>query len=156
MANLTINFVTTNNPTNGYVVKYRQVGTTAYTTVSPNPTGTPVLITGLGAGASYEGTIQADCGSGQYGSVSTFTASVAAVFNMARDPSGVNNACGLANFNHTFYAAFPILQQNMQLYADSNLAQALTTGGYYSDGINVYNVSSSGIVLSVSVCPVMI
>lgn len=152
MATLTINFTSNNNPTNGYIVKYRQVGTSQYTTVSPNPTGSPVLITGLGAGMSYEGTIQADCGNGQYGVTGTFNAAVAAKFTMARDPSSAANACALTNFNYTFYAAVSVLQIGTQLYVDDALSIGYSTGGYYSDGVWVYQVSSVGVVLSKTAC----
>lgn len=155
MATLTISFSSNNNPTNGYIVKYRQVGTVPYTTVTPNPTGSPILISSLGAGVSYEGTIQADCGNGQYGSISTFSATVAAKFDMARDPSSASNACGLTNFNYTFYAAVAVLVTGTQLYNDAALSSAYTTGGYYSDGTNVYQVSSSGVVLSVAACTII-
>jgi hypothetical protein len=154
MATLTLSFASDNNPTNGYIVKYRQVGTIPYTTVTPNPTGSPILISSLGSGVSYEGTIQADCGNGQYGSISTFSATVAAKFDMARDPSSASNACGLTNFNYTFYAAVAVLVVGTQLYNDSTLSSAYTTGGYYSNGTNVYQVSSAGIVLSVATCTV--
>jgi hypothetical protein len=154
MATLTLNFSTTNNPTNGYIVKYRQVGTLPYTTLTPNPMFSPAIISGLGSGVSYEGTIQADCGNGQYGTISTFNATVAAKFDMARDPSSANNACGLTNFNYTFYAAVAVLVVGTQLYNDSMLTTAYTTGGYYSNGTNVYQVSSAGVVLSVATCTV--
>jgi hypothetical protein len=155
MATLTISFTSNNNPTNGYIVKYRQVGTVPYTTVTPNPITSPVLITGLGAGVSYEGTIQADCGNGQFGTISTFSATVAAKFDMARDPSSAANACALTNFNYTFYAAVPVLVQGTQLYNNATLSSAYTTGGFYSDGTNVYQVSSAGVVLSVSTCTII-
>jgi hypothetical protein len=154
MATLTLSFVSNNNPTNGYIVKYREVGTSQYTTVTPNPTGSPVLISSLGAGVSYEGTIQADCGNGQFGTISTFSATVAAKFNMARDPSSAANACALTNFNYTFYAATAVLQLQTQLYSDDLLSQAYTTGGYYSNGTNVYQVSSLGKVLSITSCAI--
>lgn len=154
MATLTISFNSDNNPTYGYIVKYRQVGTVPYTTVTPNPMGSPILISSLGAGVSYEGTIQADCGNGQFGSISTFSATVAAKFEMARDPSSASNACGLTNFNYTFYSAVAVLVVGTQLYNDSTLATAYTTGGYYSDGTNVYQVSSAGVVLSVAACTI--
>jgi hypothetical protein len=154
MATLTITFSSDNNPTNGYIVKYRQVGTTQYTKIEQNPTGSPIIITGLGSGVTYEGTIQGDCGNGQYGATSTFTATVAARFNMSRDPSSATNACGLTNYNYTFYAAVPVLVVSTQLYANADLSTAYTTGGYFSNGTNVYQISSLGTVLSVATCTI--
>lgn len=155
MATLTLSFSSDNNPTNGYIVKYRQIGTIEYTTVTPNPASSPIQIQSLGAGVSYEGTIQADCGNGQYGTISTFSATVAAKFDMARDPSSAVNACGLTNYNYTFYAAVSLLQVGTQLYTSGNLTSAYTTGGYYSNGTNVYQVSSLGVVLSVAPCTII-
>lgn len=155
MATLTLSFASDNNPTNGYIVKYRQVNTLEYTTVTPNPTSSPIQIQSLGAGVTYEGTIQGDCGNGQYGTISSFTAAVAAKFDMARDPSSATNACGLTNYNYTFYAAVSLLQVGTQLYTSANLTAAYATGGYYSNGTNVYQVSSLGVVLSVAACPII-
>lgn len=152
MATLTLSFTSDNNPTNGYIVKYRQVGTLEYSTVTPNPTGSPIQIQSLGGGVTYEGTIQADCSNGQFGTISTFAATVAAKFDMARDPSSAVNACGLTNYNYTFYAAVALLQVGTQLYTSANLVTAYTTGGYYSNGTNVFQVSSLGVVLSVAPC----
>lgn len=152
MATLTINFSSNNQPTNGYIVKYRQVGTSSYTTMTPNPTGSPILITGLGAGLSYEGTIQADCGDGRYGTLSSFNATVAAKFDVSRDPSSAQAACGLTNRNYTFYAGVPTLVQGTQLYSDALLTTAYNSGGYYSDGQKVYQVSAAGVVISVANC----
>jgi hypothetical protein len=154
MATLTLSFNSDNNPTYGYIVKYRETGTTQYTTVTPNPTRSPVLISGLGSGVTYEGTIQADCGNGQYGSITTFSAAVAAKFDMARDPSSAINACGLTNYNYTFYASVPVLQVGTQLYTSATLETAYSTGGYYSNGTTIYQVSSLGVVLSVTACPI--
>lgn len=50
-------------PTDGYVLKYREVGVSSWTTVGPNPTGSPVSIP-VPEGKSWEGTIQSDCGTG--------------------------------------------------------------------------------------------
>lgn len=62
MATLQISFTTPNTPpTNGYIVNYRKVGEIEYTTISPNPTSSPVTIAGIAPG-NYEGNIQADCG----------------------------------------------------------------------------------------------
>jgi len=155
MATITINFSTTNNPTYGYIVKYRQVGTVPYTTVTPNPTTSPILITGVGSGLSYEGTIQADCGNGQYGTVSTFNITTSAQFNMARDPSSASNACALTNRNYIFYSPTAVLNLGTQLYVDAELTTAYTTAGYFSDGTKVYQVSSAGVVLSVANCQIV-
>ena len=152
MATLTLTFATNNTPTNGYIVKYRQVNTTSYTTVTPNPTGSPILITGLGAGASYEGTIQGDCGNGQYGTVSTFNATVAAQFNLARDPSSYTNACALTNYNYTLYAATSYLQAGTQTYLDSSLTTYYNTSGFYSDGSQVYEINAVGVVQNIYQC----
>lgn len=62
MAEITITF---NNqvpaPALGYVVKYREAGTGPWNQVTPNPSGSPVVISGLPADKRWEGTIQAKC-----------------------------------------------------------------------------------------------
>lgn len=77
MATLTINFTPASPiPTAGYRVIYWPTGNPgAAVTVTPNPTSSPVVITGL-AGTDYTGTIEADCGGGQYSSPQNFNASV--------------------------------------------------------------------------------
>lgn len=47
-------------PSLGYVVKYREVGTTTWSTVSPNPTASPVYIS-VPDGKNWEGTIASQC-----------------------------------------------------------------------------------------------
>lgn len=73
---LTISFTPASpTPAAGYRVKYWPADNPAsITTVSPNPTSSPVLITGL-TGTSYVGTIEASCGGGQYSTAVPFTAS---------------------------------------------------------------------------------
>lgn len=62
MATLTINFTDAIPiPANGYLVNYREAGASAYTQVSPNPTASPVTITGLDGTKAYEGFIQSIC-----------------------------------------------------------------------------------------------
>jgi hypothetical protein len=152
MATITISFNANNNPTNGYIVKYRQVGTTTYTQRVPNPTTNVFTIDNLGAGVSYEGTIQGDCGNGQYGAISSFAVIVPASFTVSRDPSSAAAACANTSRIYTFYAAVPTLVVNTQIYSDSALTTAYTTGGYFSDGTKVYQLSSAGIVVSVANC----
>ncbi|WP_397300455.1 fibronectin type III domain-containing protein [Nonlabens ulvanivorans] len=47
-----------------WVVEYREVGTTAFTAVSPNPTTPTTIITGLSSGTDYELCVSAVCGPG--------------------------------------------------------------------------------------------
>ena len=75
MAKLTIAFTPPSPaPANGYRVRYRKVGTTSYNTISPYPTTSPVVITGLENGVNYEGTIEAACDGGLFSSVVAFSA----------------------------------------------------------------------------------
>lgn len=154
MATITLHLTSSSNPTNGYIVKYRQVGTTTYTTLQPYPTTLPIIISPVGAGVSYEGTIQPWCGGNQYGTLATWTATVAARFNMSRDPSSPGNACLNTAYNFVFYAATAVLDINTQLYSDTGLSTPFTTAGYYSDGIKVYHVTEGGVVTSVATCGV--
>ena len=76
MANtLTINFAeTTPDPQGGYRVTYWPTSTPANATVvTPNPTSSPVTITGLN-GTSYSGSVEAACGGGVFSTPALFTA----------------------------------------------------------------------------------
>lgn len=153
MATITLNLISSSTPTNGYIVKYRQVGTVPYTTLQPYPTTLPIIISPVGAGTSYEGTVQPWCGGTQYGTLATWSATVAARFNMSRDPSSSSNACSNTTYSFVFYAATATLSIGTQLYADSGLSIPYTTAGYYSDGTQVYNVTNAGVVTSADYCP---
>lgn len=59
-------------PSNGYLVKWRVVGETNWNTVTQNQN--PITIAGVPACFNIEGTIQADCGGGNYGSIINFSA----------------------------------------------------------------------------------
>lgn len=61
-------------PANGYIVKWRIVGTTDYTTLTPNPKGSPVVIPNVPACVNVEGTVATSCDSG-IGSTMSFVAS---------------------------------------------------------------------------------
>lgn len=59
-------------PANGYLVKWRAVGETAWNQVTQF--GNPVVISGVPACFNIEGTIQADCGNGSLGLPINFSA----------------------------------------------------------------------------------
>lgn len=72
---LTINFAeTTPDPQGGYRVTYWPTNSPASAiVVTPNPTSSPVVITGL-YGTSYSGSVEAVCGGGVYSTPTLFTA----------------------------------------------------------------------------------
>jgi len=71
---LTITFAETSpDPQGGYRIKYWPTNSPAsVTTITPNPTSSPVVISGLN-GTSYTGTVEAACGGGNYSTPATFT-----------------------------------------------------------------------------------
>ena len=71
---LTITFAETNpDPQGGYRVTYWPTGSpSSAIVITPNPTSSPVVITGLN-GTSYSGTVEAACGGGNYSTPATFT-----------------------------------------------------------------------------------
>lgn len=72
---LTINFTAPDiAPAEGYLVKWRVVGAANYTTVTPNPQNTPVIIPSVPSCSNIEGTIQTACGNGNFGSPLQFVA----------------------------------------------------------------------------------
>ena len=60
-------------PKNGYRVQYRIIGASDYTTLSPNPKGSPIIIPSVASCLNVEGTIETDNDSG-YGSPISFVA----------------------------------------------------------------------------------
>lgn len=58
-------------PANGYLVKWRPVGTSSWNQLS-TLNGSPIYIPNVPICQNLEGTIQADCGSGNFGPVINF------------------------------------------------------------------------------------
>lgn len=58
-------------PKNGYVVKWRAVGATTWNQVA-NQFGNPLYVSNVPVCQNIEGTIQADCGSGNFGTAINF------------------------------------------------------------------------------------
>jgi hypothetical protein len=118
MASLTIAFTPPSPaPSNGYRVKYRKVGTTSWNTVSPYPTSSPVIITGLENGVSYETTIESSCDAGVFSPLIAITA--------PNTKSFVSCGASLSN-NYTGNAYY----QYPSIYIDT-----------FSSGISALNVS---------------
>lgn len=69
-------------PANGYIVKWRPVGTTAWNHVFQNQN--PITIPGVPSCFDIEGTIQADCGDGNLGNIVVFSAISSAVASECR------------------------------------------------------------------------
>lgn len=67
-------------PANGYVVKWRVIGTTEWNTLSPSPKGTPAIIPYVPDCANIEGTIATLC-DGATGSTIQFVAQAPPVTN---------------------------------------------------------------------------
>jgi hypothetical protein len=61
------------SPANGYLVKWRIVGDTNWNTVTQNQN--PITIAGVPSCYNIEGSIQADCGGGNFGSPIVFAIS---------------------------------------------------------------------------------
>lgn len=122
MAKLTVTFTPPSPaPSGGYRVKYRKVGTTSWNTVSPYPTSSPVVISGVENGVDYETTIEAACDGGVFSSLQAITAP--------------NNrtyvSCGASvsnNYSGTGYYQYP------QIYIDT-----------FSSSISALNISWNAI-----------
>lgn len=71
---LTVTFAETSpDPQGGYRVTYWPTNSpSSAIVVTPNPTSSPVVITGL-SGTSYSGTVEAACGGGNYSTPASFT-----------------------------------------------------------------------------------
>lgn len=116
MAKLTVSFTPPSPaPSNGYRVKYRKAGTTAWNTVSPYPTSSPVVISGLENGVAYEGTIESSCDNGFFSPLIAFSATPGQTF--------VQCGASLSNtYSGSGYYTYP------EIYIDtfSSLITALT------------------------------
>jgi hypothetical protein len=95
---LTITFAETNpDPQGGYRIKYWPTNSPAsVTTITPNPTSSPVVISGLN-GTSYTGTVEAACGGGNYSTPATFTG-VAGSSGAATLATGTACSSGYGNY----------------------------------------------------------
>lgn len=60
-------------PANGYIVNWRPVGTSTWNTITQNQN--PITIAGVPICFNIEGTIQANCGGGNLGSIVNFSVS---------------------------------------------------------------------------------
>lgn len=98
---LTITFAETSpDPQGGYRVTYWPTNSPASATViTPNPTSSPVVITGLN-GTSYSGTVEAACGGGNYSTPATFTGTAGAS-GAATLAVGIACSNGYGNYNLT-------------------------------------------------------
>lgn len=113
MATLTISFTPSSPPPiNGYVVQYRPAGTfDPYEQVFPNPTTSPVIITGLPSATEYEGTINAECAAGLSDTRYFLTCTCPVGFTQAvkgyycTDGGTSTQPCGGAGITLTFSAA---------------------------------------------------
>jgi hypothetical protein len=161
------NTTATEPPTLGYRVSYRRVGVdTSPTFLSVNPTPTidttnpnqpfvTIEVKDLAGGYQYEITVQPQCGPTSLGSLLTFTKILSLKLVTGRDPSSSVVACA-ANKNTILYSPTVNLGAGIQLYTtqdvDSQSSLTLNVLGWYSDGTNSYNVSSTGIITSVVPC----
>ena len=142
MATLTINFVAPSPvPYGGFVVKYRAIGTSTYTTVSPNPVASPVVIPGVTAGTGYEGTISSNCGNGSQSASIGFVA-------YASNPlytlygSTAELACSAAPSLVYIGIASSDIATGVMVYTDQSLTTPLSGASFIlNSGGNIYNIS---------------
>jgi hypothetical protein len=101
MATLTVTFpAITPTPQAGYKVVYWPTDSPSNSTVvTPNPTASPVVITGL-TGTSYSGTVQASCGGGNFSTPVSFTGT-AVSSGAATLSTGTTCSSGIGNYNLT-------------------------------------------------------
>lgn len=102
---LTITFAETSPaPQSGYrVIYWPTTSPLNKVTISPNPTSSPVVITGLNE-TSYTGTVEAGCGGGSYSSPVSFTGTAAPTSNPGGAASlsvGIPCSNGFGNYTLT-------------------------------------------------------
>ena len=163
MATLTINFTPPSPvPFNGYIVKYRVKGSGgSYTQVSPNPTSSPVTITGLTASTNYEGSVQSDC-SGIMSTVVTFVTGkcfcasgysanvddslcVKVTSTAATPPTGGGGTAGTAIRVHHFSwgsGGTYIMQPGYSTNGNGTAAAFLTSSPFWLNGTTPYDTAT--------------
>lgn len=146
MATLQIDFTApTPVPANGFVVKYRQVGTTPYTTVFPNPTSSPVIIT-IPSGTSYEGTIKSDCGNSSTSPEFSFIAYGSVAINV---PVGITVTATCSNVNPPvsyISNAYSDIAPGVTVYTDQALTNVLAGPLYIMNSFGVVFNILDGVV----------
>lgn len=136
-------------PVNGFIVKYRPIGTTTYTTVFPNPTSSPVLIT-IPSGTGYEGTIKSDCGNGSGSPESNFVV-------YASNPiytvygSTLSELCS-ANAQQLYVSnSYADITTGATVYTNQSLTTPLTSPTLIMDAYGlIYNISGGVVGSSTS------
>lgn len=114
---LTVNFTPVSPaPSLGYMVEYRQVGTTDYIQLSPNPTTSPINITSIVSGVAYEGYITSSCNPGSISNSVYFNTNNNGQIKFSNNVSGVSfNSAQLSGSSSFYYNAtgtFPIANGN--------------------------------------------
>jgi len=133
MATLTIDFtVPSPVPINGFIVKYRAVGTSTYTTVSPNPTSSPVVITGINSGTKYEGTIKSDCGNSSTSPEFAFTACASRMINSSYGTTVVN-VCSASVGSQYISNSYTQIATGVTVYEDPCMNSPLIYPLYIAD-----------------------
>jgi len=142
MATLTIDFTApTPVPVNGFSVKYRKIGTSTYSTVYPNPTTSPILIT-VPAGESYEGVIKSDCGNASSSPETNFLA-YGSVQIYAPYGSNTTTVCSGGVPPQLFISnAYSDISSGVSVYTNQQLTTLLTGPSYILNSLGViYNIS---------------
>jgi hypothetical protein len=138
MATLRINFTPASPaPANGYVVRYRPVGTTVYTTLSPNPTSSPVTID-VAENLEYEGYITASCAGGVESSQEHWTTSncrppseIVAVYKVTAPTPEINLAMisNMAFYDGTMEITWKYYTKNNKLLEEQVVIEHTETHG---------------------------
>lgn len=143
MPNLNISFTPASPaPANGYRVKYWNVNTPGtIITVTPNPSGSPVNISGVSAGC-YAGTVESACAGSQFSSPVSFNACSGAVYCVQVSSEGFTEAsteCSGFNDAYTVYT-FTLKDSNgATVNAPSAVTVTFTGWTNYPGGAGAYN-----------------
>ncbi len=150
MPNLTISFTPASPaPALGYRVKYWNTSTPGnIITVSPNPTTSPVNISGVAAGC-YAGTVESACSGGVFSGTVSFNACSGAAFCVAVSSTTGSEAsqdCSGVNDTFTVYT-FTLKDTNGNtVNAPSNVTVTFNGWTNYPGGATAYN--GTAVILS--------
>lgn len=141
MATLTLEFFEpTPSPAGGYIVKYRVAGSgSAYTTVTPNPRSSPITITGVAAGMSYEGSVQSYCGNGIESSALIFGLSPYTTLETQYGTTEIET-CGASPLPIYFSNIYTDIAPGRFVYTDAAMTIGVPDGYIMDQGGILYSV----------------
>lgn len=122
MAKIQITFTgPTPAPSNGYRVQYKKTSVNDYTALGYNPTSSPIVISGLENGVSYNVLVESDCGNETFSPVVAVIATPTKTFSICpANFSGTEAGSAYFTYPARYLDVFNNPTQNIQLNWNAN------------------------------------